>query len=181
MYDSVFTYNMPAGIPGALNRNGGRMPDVEAQVMDPTNPLPFYGLAGMIDATTGLFRKMAAGDTAIYGFLVRPYPLQATTASGFSGQAQLGNPAVPPQTQVAIDVLKSGYITVLLQANNAGVITAAAKNGLVYICIQNPPAGGSVGGVLGAADGGNTIVLSALSYFTGVQDSTNNVEVAFNI
>ena len=177
---TVFTYSMPAGIPGAVNRFGNAPTDIEAQVMDPTNPLPAYGLFGQIDATSQDFRKLAAGDTTVYGILVRPYPTQATSASGFSGAVPLGTPAVPPQVVAAIDVLKQGYITVALQANNAGVTTQPVKNGPVYACIQNPPGGGNVGGILGAADGGNTIQITN-AYFTGTADANGNVEVAYNI
>ena len=65
-------------------------------------------------------------------------------------------------------------------ANRSGVTTTPVKNGAVYACIQNPVTGGVVGGVLGAADGGNTIA-PANSYFTGPQDANGNVEVAFQI
>jgi hypothetical protein len=175
----VFTYQMPFGFPGRLNRvgGGGKM-DVEAQAMDPTNPVPAYGLAGQIDAVTGDFRFMEAGDTTIYGFLVAPFPTQPLAASGFSGAVPLGAPGVPPTSGV-IDVMKSGYMTVVLEPNNAGVVTAPVKNGVVYICIQNPNAVGHVGGVQGAADGGNTIAINA--YFTGPPDANNNVEIAFSI
>lgn len=179
---NAFLYAMPAGIPGVANRLGGRMPEIEAQIMDPANPLPFYGLFGFIDAVTSLFRKMAAGDATAYGVLVRPYPSQpSTSGSGISGSVALGTAAVPPQIQTAVDVMKSGRMTVVLQANNAGVVTQPVKGGLVYVCIQNPPAGGSVGGILGAADGGNTIALPATSYFMGGADANNNCEIAFDI
>jgi hypothetical protein len=170
----VLTYNMPAGIPGMLNRVGGRPPVVESQIMDSTNPLVAYGTAGQIDATTGDFRIVAAGDTAIYGILVRPYPTQPKTASGFSGSIPLGTGATPP-TSGTVDVLKSGYMTVLL-----GGATAAKKNGAVYVRIQNAAAGQPVGGFEAAADGGNTVLVTG-AYFTSAQDANNNVEVAFNI
>jgi hypothetical protein len=175
----VFLYNMPYGFPGRLNRvGGGGKLDVEAQAMDPTNYLTAYGLAGQIDAATGDFRIMQAGDTTIYGFLVAPYPTQPLAAAGFSGAVALGSPGVPPTSGV-IDVMKSGYMTVVLEPNNAGVYTNPVKNGQVYICIQNPNAVGHAGGVQGAADGGNTIAINA--YFMGPPDANNNVEIAFSI
>lgn len=182
MTGNAFTYSMPAGIPGVANRLGGRMPEIEAQIMDPNHPLPFYGLFGQIDSTTQLFRALTSADTAAYGVLVRPYPTQpAQAASGVSGSVALGTPGVPPQNQSAIDVMKSGRMTVLLQGNNAGVVTPAVKGQLVYVCIQNPPSGGSVGGITAAADGGNTIALPATSYFMGAADANGNVEIAFDI
>lgn len=173
MTGNAFTYSMPAGIPGAVNRVGGRGPDIEAQIMDPTDYLGAYGLAGQIDSATGDFRKMEAGDATIYGFLVRPYPLQATTATGYSGSVPLGTAGVPPQSGV-IDVLKSGYMTVLLR--NA---TAAVKNGVVYIRVANPTADLPLGGAEAADDGADTIAVNA--YFMGGADANGNVEIAFNI
>jgi hypothetical protein len=174
MAEQVLTYNMPAGIPGMVNRVGGRPPVVETQIMDPTNYLTAYGLAGQIDATTGDFRILNSGDTAIYGILERPYPIQPTTAAGFSGSIPLGTAAAPP-TSGPVNVLKSGYMTVLLQNT-----TAAKKGGAVYARIQTPSSGIVVGGFEAAADGGNTILVSG-AYFTGPADANNNVEVAFNI
>lgn len=183
---NAYLYAMPAGIPGVANRLGGRMPEIEAQIMDPTNPLPFYGLFGVLDAATQFLRKCAVGDTAatLYGLLVRPYPAQPAQApsGSISGATPLGTPAVPPQFQTTVDVMKSGRMTVLLQANNAGVVTQPVKGGIVYVCIQNPPAGGSVGGILGAADGGNTVALpQGTCYFMSQSDANNNIEVAYNI
>jgi hypothetical protein len=175
----VFTYQMPFGFPGRVNRvGGGGKLDIEAQAMDPNNPVTAYGVAGMIDAISGDFRAIASTDSAIYGFLVAPYPTQPVAAAGYSGSVALGSPGVPPTSGV-IDVMKSGYMTGLLQGNNAGVVTPAVKNGVVYICIQNPPAGGVVGGITAAADGGNTIAINA--YFTGPADANENVEIAFSI
>lgn len=176
---NVFTYSMPYGIPGAVNRVGGRGPDIEAQIMDPTHPLPFYGLFGQIDATTGFFRQLTSTDAAVYGLLVRPYPEQPTTATGFSGSISLGTAAVPPQFQTAIDVLKSGYMTVKLYNT-----TAAVKNGAVYTRIaDNDATGFPLGDVEAAADssGGTNTLLVTPAYFMGPADSNGNVEIAYNI
>lgn len=168
---NVFLYNMPAGIPGMINRVGGRGPDVETQIMDPTHPLTQYGLFGFIDATSGDFRQMATGDASTYGLLARPYPSQATTAAGYSGQQLLGT-ATPPPTSGPISVLKSGYMTVLLLG-----ATAAVKNGQVWTRIN-----GGVPGSVYAADGGGGNYLSvAGAYFMGPADANGNVEIGFNI
>ena len=175
----VFTYQMPFGFPGRVNRvGGGGKLDIEAQAVSQASPVQAYGLAGQIDAVSGDFRAMASTDTTIYGFLVSPFPTQPTSTSGFSGAVPLGTPGVPP-TEGVVDVMLSGYMTVPLQANNAGLVTNPVKNGPVYVCIQNPPAGGYVGGVLGAADGGNTIAVNA--YFMGPPDANGNVEIAYSI
>ena len=174
---NAYLYNMPAGIPGAVNRvGGGGKLDIEAQFMDPPNPITAYGLAGPIDAGSGDFRAMAGGDTYAYGFLVRPFPTQATSASAYSGQLPLGTnnaPPAPPPGAV-VDVLRSGYMTVLLYG-----AVAAAKGGQVYV--RNAAADGThpLGGVEASADGGNAIAIHAT--FTGPADANGNVEIAFNI
>lgn len=174
-YDAVYKYNMPSGIPGAISRAGGGVVlDVEPIALSSTHPFAAYGLAGQLESD-GSFRALNSSDTAIYGFLSRPFPFNATTASGFMGTNQLGTAAVPPQTGGEGAVMRNGYMTVLLEPNNAGVYTTPVKNGVVYVCIQNPNAAGHVGGVQGAADGGNTIATKFV--FTGPQDSNNNVEI----
>jgi hypothetical protein len=171
---NVFTYSMPSGIPGAVNRvGGGGKLDIEAVILDPNNVFPLYGLFGQIDSVTGLFRIIAAADAATYGPIVRPYPTQPTAAAGYSGSVVLGAGAVPP-TKGAAAVLKSGYMTVLLYG-----ATAAVKNGQVYVRTQNAGAGQQVGGVEAAADGGNTIAIKA--YFMGPADAAGNIEIALNI
>lgn len=178
---NAYLYAMPSGIPGAINRIGGNsQTDIETVIQDPNNVFPAYGLFGQIDATSGLFRTLADTDAVVYGPIVRPFPTQALSASGYSGAVPLGTGAVPPP-KGNVACMKAGYMTVLLQGNNAGVVTAAVKNGRVYVCIQNPPAGGNVGGVTAAADGGNTIELPVGTYFMGPADSAGNIEIGYNI
>lgn len=172
--DVAFVYRMPAGIPGDINRAwGGTV--VEPNIIDPNNPPLAYGVAVALDATYGI-RPIGAGDTAdlIYGLLVRPYPTNAQTASGFFGQLPLGTAQVPPASGMC-DVLKQGYMTVKLYG-----ATAAAPGGTVYVRIANAGAGQVVGGFEAAADGGNTIVV-AKSYFRGAADASGNTEIAFNL
>lgn len=177
---NAYLYNMPSGIPGAVNRiGGGGKIDIEAVILDPVTAFPAYGLFGQIDAVTGYFRPLLAADAVVYGPLVRPFPTQPTSTAGYSGASPLG--AGLPPTKGTGPVLKSGYMTVKLQGNNAGMITAAVKNGAVYVCVQNPPAAGVVGGITAAADGGNTVLLPAGSYFMGPADADGNIEIAYNI
>lgn len=171
---TVFLYQMPFGIPGAITRMGNGVPsDVEAQIMDNSNPVLAYGLFGQIDGTTQEFREMAAADATVYGVLVRPFPSQPNTASGISGSVPLGTAAVPP-TSGAIDVLKMGYINGVLRG-----ATAAKKNGIVYVRVDVADATHPLGGWEAADDGANTIAVNA--YFTGPADANGNVEIAFNI
>lgn len=176
---NVIKYAMPSGIPGAPSRiGGGVIFDSESVVLSADAPLGAYGLFGQIDDASGDFRALDAGDAAVYGLLVRPFPTNATTAANFFGGVPLGTQAVPPQTGGMGAAMRAGYMTVKLQANNAGVVPAVVKNQPVYACIQNPPAGGFVGGVT-TADGGNTIAVNAV--FNGPADADGNVEIQFNI
>ena len=175
-FSNAMTYRMPAGIPGAISRaGGGVVMDVEPVALSSASPLAAYGLFGQLD-NSGDFRALAAGDAAVYGLLSRPFPANDTTATGFFGQDKLGTPAVPPQNGGDGGVLRSGYMTVALEPNNAGVTAAVVKGGVVYACIQNPNAVGHVGGVQGAADGGNTIATKWI--FMGPADANGNVEIA---
>lgn len=174
MSANVYKYHMPSGIPGAISRvGGGVVLDVEGVSLSKTEPLPFYGLAGQIDAD-GNFRAMEAGDANIYGFLSRPFPFNATTASNFFGASPLGTPAVPPQTGGEGAVLRAGYMTVKLYG-----ATLAAKNGIVYVRVDNEDADHPLGGCEAADDGANTIAVNAI--FSGPADENGNTEISFNI
>jgi hypothetical protein len=76
MPDSVFTYRMPAGIPGDVSRFSVYGTTVKAENQNLTTPVTTYGQVCTID-TNGA-RPLAAGDTAapaIIGFSVRPFPV----------------------------------------------------------------------------------------------------------
>lgn len=163
--DTAFQFRMPAGIPGNISR-AWASPMVEPQEITPfgtTGAPTAYGLGGLIDATTGMFRVPAAGDAALNGVLVRSFPTNST-------QNGLGV-STPPLGGI-IDMLKIGYMSVLLQN-----VTACKKQGAVYCCIQNAPVGGQVGGFEAAANGNNILVTNA--YFTGPADANGNTEVRF--
>lgn len=168
MGSRVFTYNMPAGIPGTLSRGAGQA-RVEAQVIDTTDYPTLYGVAVTIDATSHALRKIKAGDTAavVTGIYVRPYPFQ-----GASNDA-MGTVTTP--TSGIGNQLKSGYISVKLYG-----ATAAAKQGVVYVRVANGDADHPLGGFEAADDGANTEVLTG-AYFTGPADADGNAEIAYNI
>ena len=165
----VFTFRMPAGIPGQVTRE--QQSTVEAQLMSVATPLTAFGLPGAIDATTFQFRGITTGDaaTAVYGFLVRPYP---TTGGAVNDPLATATPAIAG----ICNVLVRGYLDVVV--NGA---TAAVKNGLVYVRVAAAAAGKPIGGIEAAADGGNTIVLPAHTYFMGPADANGNTEIAVNI
>lgn len=167
-----FTFRMPAGIPGEVNRLWAGT-TIEPNIQE----TPFflnYGLAAVMDTSTGAVRPPASGDTSIYGFVCRPFPFQAGAASGQYGSQPLGTVVAPPQAGV-IDIMRRGYITVLL-----GGSTAAVKGGQVYVWITASTGAHVLGQVEAAASSGNTLA-PANSTFNGPADSSGNVEIGFNI
>lgn len=164
---NVFTFRMPAGIPGTINR--ASLATVEPQQLDTTNYPTVYGVPTAIDATSKNLRKIMAGDAAasVTGLYVRPYP-----TSG--GQFDAFGAAVTPTSGI-VSQLKRGYMSVML--NGA---TAAAKQGVVYVRTVANGSNTIIGGIEAAADSTNTFVM-ANAYFTGPADAAGNVEIAFNI
>lgn len=168
---TAFTYRMPAGIPGAINR-----PDqstVEPVALDPTHPFLQYGRFGKT-SNTGLFIPLVANDanTLITGMLARPFPTNAS-------QDALGV-STPPSTGGIGDRLKRGYMTVAL---NWG---AAIKDGQVYVC--NVAAGNQIVGDIGADTLSGNAVAVVGAFFTGPSDTSGaatdvvgQVEIAFNL
>src|SRR5690606_6207358 len=102
----------------------------------------------------------------IYGIYVRPYPTH-------SSQDALGT-STPPTKGIG-NVLKRGYMTVLLRNS-----TAAVKNGAVYVRLADPATGTPAGGLEAAADSTDTDVLSVAN-FMGAADAAGCVEIAYNI
>jgi len=167
-----FTFSMPAGIPGAVNRvGGGATPVIEAVQQHASTPVTAYGFAGFMDATAGTLRMPASGDAApYYGVLVRPFPLQQQTTTQAFGAVALGA-ATPPGAGSIVDVIRKGYVTVLLQNS-----TAAVKGGIVYV--RNVTSGANVAGGLEAASGANLV--ATLWTFMGPADASGNVEIFLN-
>lgn len=165
--DVAFTYRMPAGIPGAINRSATAT--VESAVLDTTNYPTAYGLAGTIDATSHNFRHATTGDTASTNFslYVRPYP------TGPNVNDPLGT-STPPTSGVA-NTLKRGYMTV-----NVAYGTPV-KGGTVYVRITANGGRTTLGAIEAQSDTTYSVALPSNSYFTGPADSNGNVEVAFNI
>jgi hypothetical protein len=165
---NVFISRMPAGIPGTLSRSAAQstVDTVNITPSGTTGAPPAYGLGTLIDAVTGNLRIPAAGDTAITGVLVRPFP---------TNNSQDGLGTSTPPTKGLVDRLKRGYVSVLLSG-----ATAPKKDGAVFCRIQNAGAGQFVGGFEAAADGGNTVTVPG-AYFSGPADASGNTEIAFNI
>lgn len=165
---NVFLTRMPAGIPGTVNRT--IPPTIEVTQIDPTNPPVSYGVPVAIDATSHLARGILNGDAAaaIYGMMVKPFPIQENTVAPVFGTAT-------PPTSGPGDILKSGYMSV-----HVGGTTNPVKNGIVYVRVAAAAGGKPIGGIEAASDSTNTIIM-ANAYFTGPADAGFNSEIAFNV
>jgi hypothetical protein len=176
MPDSVFTYRMPAGIPGDVSRFSVYGTTVKAENQNLTTPVTTYGQVCTID-TNGA-RPLAAGDTAapaIIGFSVRPFPgSDYTVALPATNPGTVPFGAGTPPTKGVIDLMYRGYMTVKL--NGAA---AAVKGGAVY-AYYNTSTGNHVQAGVEAAAGANLWQIPDC-YFVGPADSAGNVEIAFNI
>lgn len=171
----AYAFRMPAGIPGEITRASVGF-TTEPQLQMVGNPLPYYGMPVVIDPGTGGMRPAASGDTAavIYGIIVRPFPTQPTATSGYSGAVAIGTPAVPPVTGI-IDVLKRGYVNVLLTGTGK---PAPVKGGAVRVWLAAAASGEIVGGF--TTDTAATLIVTG-AYFMGGADANGNTEIAFNI
>ncbi len=161
----AFLYRMGNGVAGDVTRQS--QSTIEPQIYNSSLPFGGYGLPGKI--ASGKFVPIAGGEaaSAIYGFLVRPYPITGANASDPLGTS------VPPTSGMS-DVLRRGYINV---KNNAGT---PALNGQVYVRVANAAAGKPIGGVEAASDSTNTVAV-ANCIFMGAADASGNVEIAFNV
>lgn len=166
--DVAFPFRMPAGFSGDVNRTHPF--NAEPCVMDPDNPITFYGQAGVLDATSRKFRRVLDGDhdlTAIYGIAVRPYPIQQSTTSQGLG------PATPPVDQ-PIDVLRWGYIM-------CAVVGAPVKGTPVYAWADAAAGSELPGKLTTTTTAGSTIGPLANSQFNGAPDADGITEVILNV
>jgi|GEM_PF-559371 len=169
---TAFGYRMGAGFPGDVNRT--HPASIEPTLNDPDDPITFYGEACVVEPTNNSVRKVAAGDgaiTSLYGVSVRPYPIQQQSG-GMS--ASFGSAAAP--TDQPLDVLKSGYIMVLVNGT-------VRKGDPVHVWIAASAGNHVQGGFEAAADGGNTVLLANpnKNYFNGPADANGVTEIAFNV
>jgi hypothetical protein len=157
---NAYLYRMPAGIPGDVTRR--ETARIEAQIMDPTTPATVFGVP--VKMVSGKIKPLAATGDTIYGLLCRPYPTTGLVA----GEA-LG--AGVPSIVMAANILKSGYMTVLV-ANFAAA--SSVKNAQVYF-------NNTTGLIEAYASGGAGQTAITGAYFMGVNDAAGNVEIVYNI
>jgi hypothetical protein len=167
---------MPAGIPGAVNRGWASTIEPAAVTPQGTAGAPTaYGIPLVIDQTAGNvgnMRAVAAGDTSVlvYGLLCRPFPTQESV---WSPDPAIGASHPPPVG--AIDVLRSGYITVLLSGS-----TASVKGGQVYVWSAAPSGTHITGGYESTDPAGSGFALGN-TQFMGPADASGNVEISFRV
>lgn len=165
----ALTFRMPAGIPGDVNR--AQHHTVEAQVITPfgtTGHPTAFGIPVAIDATSHQVRALAASDTAaaVYGLLVRPFP-------SVSSQDPVGTST--PTASGACDVLRRGYMSVLL---SGGV--AAVKGAPVYVW-NNTATGAHIQGGFEASSPAASNGFAINAVFMGPADASNITEIEYNI
>jgi hypothetical protein len=174
--DAAFGFRMPTGFPGTVNRT--HPAGIEPCLVDVNAAPQAYGIPVLIDAATQGVRPFAAADNTTpataYGFTVRPYPMQAASATNYGATAF--GAAIPPPLQ-PIDVLTGGYI--LVQLNNFAV-NNAVKGGAVYVWFAASAGAHVQGGIEAAATGGSTALLN-YAYFNGPAGADGVAEVAFNL
>lgn len=177
--DAAFTFRMGAGFAGDVTRN----PDsamIEPCLIDVNAPPTAYGQPVVLDPTTQGVRPIVAGDsalTSVYGFTVRPFPLQPSSAVNF-GATTLSGATTPPANGI-IDVLRSGYILSALSNPTSVPVKGTAVD--VWFAVNS---GAHVQGSVEAVHTGGssfTIVGATTTTFNGGPDANGIVEVAFNI
>lgn len=180
LLSNAILFRMAYAVPGDLAVGAGRS-NVKAEVYGAT-PFPFYGLPCVISSNTVIpvTSNLAAVANSIYGWLVRPFPLQEFASPSTS--LQIGGQAAPLTSGIA-NVMTEGYIGVFVQAGAASV----AAGGTVFLRYQTGGAGVTIfGGVEGVTSGNNFAVTNTTNsrktcYFTGPADANGFAVVAFGI
>lgn len=176
MSRSILT-RMPAGFVGDVTRKN-------YSILEPNILGADCFIGGPVKLSGGKIVPVASGDpaSAVYGFLVRPYPTQG----GISGLTAAG--AVPAGTLV--DIMRSGYMAVLLALGTAakgGIVhmrvTAATGKAVGDLEVTADPATLSIAGVAGTNTGNGTIgTLSVASPAkVGVHTVTFTAATAFTV
>lgn len=166
----AYTYRMPAGIPGDVNR--AFTCDIFPEVITPsgnTGAPTAYGIPVVIDATSGQVRSVAAADTAINGFLVRPFPV----TDGSPTQSEPLGTSVPP-TSGSCSVMVKGCMSVLLSGT-----ASAVKGGAVYVWTAASSGQHVQGGFEAANTAGSTIQVPNCT-FRGPADANGITEIMYN-
>lgn len=167
-HDVAYTYRMPAGFPGDVNRT--HPASILPRNMSTAAPVVAYGYPGLYDGATATFRAVGLADSAITkidGILVRPFPTQQTVG----GMTSTIGAATPPVGPAVVDVLEQGFIIVQLSDFAAA---PPQLGGPVYIW-TSASTGTHVLGGFEAADGGSDTATITNARFAS--SGTDNVGV----
>ncbi len=163
---NAFITRMPAGIAGDVTRR--EHSTIEPQVMDTDYPVLRYGEP--VKMVSGKIRPITTGDDVddIYGFGVRPYPVQTSISEALG--------AGTPPTNLPIDIMRRGYMTVKVQEGTP------VKNAdpFVRTIAAEDTAAQPIGGLECATDGGDCFDIT-FAKFMGEADSDGNVEISYNL
>lgn len=175
--DVAFKFRMGAGFAGDVNRTHPAA--IEAALQDATNPVAIYGSATFVNGVTNTARAPIAADVSVtailpFGFAVRPFPQQASTAGAF-GATSIGA-ATPPSTG-AVDILTLGQI--MGQLND--VTAVPKKGGAIYIWCTATSGVHIQGGLEVVASATNTALLDPRYTFNGPADASGIVEISVNL
>lgn len=167
----AFTFALPTGIPGAVNR--AQSADVTAEQINtgPAADTPTaYGVGVVVDAA-GL--HLPAAGAVIAGFYVRPYPTQGGGPVSGIVNDPLGT-STPPTSGIG-NVLRRGRMIVRMGTGAAAVVKGQAAEVSVT--------GATRGHVFGAGDAGAGAGAIAMpsTTFVGPADAGGITEIAFNI
>lgn len=169
----AYTYRMPAGIPGEINRLWACIVEPMSITPSGTTGAPtVYGVPMVIDNTggnVGNMRTFSTTDTgaSIYGLLARPFPTQSYVFAPALGTST-------PPSSGACDILRQGYMLIQL---NTGTATAG---GQAYVWSAASTGSHVLGGWETTFVSGSTIAIPNCT-FKGPADSNGFCEVSFNI
>jgi hypothetical protein len=180
LFSNSILFRMAYSVPGDLTQGAGRS-NVKAEVYGAT-PFPFYGLPCVLSSGTVIpvSSNLSAVANSIYGWLVRPFPLQEFASPSNTLNSQL---SATPLTSGIANVMTEGYIGVFVQAGASSVV----EGGSVFLRFQTTGSGITIfGGVEGVTSANNFVVTNTTNsrktcYFTGPCDANGFTTVAFGI
>lgn len=168
--DISFSYRMGAGFPGDVNRM--HPASIVPSLINTATQVPrAYGDPVLVGADGVSLRGLVAADGSatpgvIYGFTVRPFPVQQLTGGTTSA---IGS-ATPPTSGI-MDALRSGFIMAKVPAGATTV-----KGGTVYAWAAATSGSNIQGALVAASSTTNTYTISNAK-FNGPADASGNVEV----
>ena len=177
---NTFLTRMPAGIAGNVTRL--EHATIEPGLFNASYPCLSFGIFAKV--VSGLYRPVASGDTIanlVGGFVARPFPVNEPYGTTIAQEA-IGQGV--PNLADAANILKRGYMMVVVTSNGGTTNTEIAKGDKVYIRkTAGAGAGAGLAGAVGDIEAGASTGAEILPncFFMGASDSNGFTEIAFNI